>query len=93
MKKNNYRKIAKDVIELEIQALKKLKSSINNSFDQAVNAIVKCQSKIILCGVGKSGIIATKLLPHSHQWAIHPLHFLQVTLLMVTWEVFLKKIF
>ena len=61
MKKNNYRKIAKDVIELEIQALKKLKSSINNSFDQAVNAIVKCQSKIILCGVGKSGIIATKI--------------------------------
>ena len=34
MKKNNYKKIARDVIDLEIQALKKLKSSINNSFDQ-----------------------------------------------------------
>ncbi len=61
MKKNNYKKIARDVIELEIKALKKLKLSINNSFDQAVNTIVKCQSKIILCGVGKSGIIATKI--------------------------------
>mgnify|MGYP000175643113 CR=1 FL=1 len=61
MKKNNYKKIARDVIGLEIQALKKLKTSINNSFDQAVNAIIKCQSKIILCGVGKSGIIATKI--------------------------------
>ncbi len=61
MKKNNYKKIARDVIDLEIQALKKLKTSINNSFNQAVNAIVKCQSKIILCGVGKSGIIATKI--------------------------------
>ena len=43
MKKINYKKIAKDVISLEIQALKKLKNSINNSFNQAVNAIVKCQ--------------------------------------------------
>ena len=61
MKKINYKKIAKDVISLEIQALKKLKNSINSSFDQAVNAIVKCQSKTILCGVGKSYLIASKI--------------------------------
>ncbi len=61
MKKDNYKKIAKDVIELEIQALKKLKNSINISFNKAVNAIVKCQSKVILCGVGKSGLIASKI--------------------------------
>ena len=41
MKKNSYKKIAKNVIDLEIQALKKLKKSINNSFSQAVDAIVK----------------------------------------------------
>jgi len=61
MKKNNYKKIAKNVIDLEIEALKKLKNSINSSFDQAVSAIVKCQSKIILCGVGKSYLIASKI--------------------------------
>ena len=61
MKKINYKKIAKDVISLEIQALKKLKNSINNSFNQAVNAIVKCKSKTILCGVGKSYLIASKI--------------------------------
>ena len=61
MKKNDYKKIAKNVIELEIQALKKLKNSINNSFNQAVEVIVKCQSKIILCGVGKSFRIASKI--------------------------------
>ncbi len=61
MKKNNFKNIAKNVIELEIQALKKLKSSINNSFNKAVNAIVKCQSKIIFCGVGKSSKISAKL--------------------------------
>ena len=57
----NLKKIAREVLDLEIQALKKLKTSINNSFDQAVNAIVKCQSKIILCGVGKSFLIASKI--------------------------------
>ena len=61
MKKENYKEIAKNVIDLEIQALKKLKRSINNSFNDAVNAIVKCNSKIILCGVGKSGLIAAKI--------------------------------
>jgi len=60
-KKENYKKIAKNVIELEIKALKKLKASINNSFNSAVEVITKCQSKVILCGVGKSGIIASKI--------------------------------
>jgi arabinose-5-phosphate isomerase len=61
MKKRDYKKIADNVIELEIQALKKLKNSINNSFNEAVKAIVKCQSKIIFCGVGKSSKISAKL--------------------------------
>ncbi|MDA9597444.1 KpsF/GutQ family sugar-phosphate isomerase [Candidatus Pelagibacter sp.] len=61
MKKENYKKIAKKVIDLEIEALKKLKNSLNNSFNQAVDTIVKCQSKTILCGVGKSGLIASKI--------------------------------
>ena len=61
MKNKDCKKIAKNVIDLEIQALKKLKLSINNSFNDAVDAIVKCSSKIILCGVGKSGLIASKI--------------------------------
>ena len=61
MKKRDYKKIAKKVIDLEIKALKKLKSSINGSFNDAVDAIAKCQSKVILCGVGKSGLIGAKI--------------------------------
>ena len=61
MKINNYKNIAKEVIDLEIKALIKLKKSINSSFNRAVEAIVKCQSKVILCGVGKSGLIASKI--------------------------------
>ena len=61
MNKKNYIKIAKNVINLEIKALSKLKNNLNNSFNLAVEQIVKCQSKIILCGVGKSGLIANKI--------------------------------
>ena len=52
---------AKDVINLEIKALQNLKKNLNNSFNEAVNEILKCQSKVILCGVGKSGLIASKI--------------------------------
>jgi arabinose-5-phosphate isomerase len=53
--------IAHQVINLEIEALKLLKRSLNNNFEKAVNAIINCQSKIVLCGVGKSGLIASKI--------------------------------
>ena len=61
MKKKNYIKVAKKVIDIEIKALTKIKKSINKSFNLAVQEILKCQSKVILCGVGKSGLIANKI--------------------------------
>ena len=59
--KNEIKKIGKNVIELQIKALEKLKYSINNSFDKSIKALLKCRSKVIVCGVGKSGIIASKI--------------------------------
>ena len=59
--KKSVKSIAKEVIDLEIKALKKLKLSLNSSFDMAVELLTKCQSKVIVCGVGKSGIIASKI--------------------------------
>ena len=59
--KNNFKKIGKEVIDLEIKSLIKLKGYINSSFEMAIDMISKCQSKVITCGVGKSGIIASKI--------------------------------
>jgi len=59
--KKNFTKIAKKVIDLQIQALNKVKNSLGKSFNEAIDLIEKCQSKVILCGVGKSGIIASKI--------------------------------
>ena len=52
---------AKEVINLEIKALQSLKKNLNENFNKAVIEIVKCHSKVILCGVGKSGLIASKI--------------------------------
>jgi|TARA_B100001093_G_scaffold510079_1_gene575288 arabinose-5-phosphate isomerase len=57
----NYKSLAHQVINLEIEALKKLRRSIDINFEKAINAITNCNSKIILCGVGKSGLIASKI--------------------------------
>ncbi len=59
--KNKISLIGKEVIDLQIKALKKLKSSIDDPFIEAAKAIIKCKSKVIICGVGKSGIIASKI--------------------------------
>ena len=61
MNKKKFILTAKNVINLEIKALQKLKKNINSSFSEAVSLIAKCQSKVILCGVGKSGLIASKI--------------------------------
>ena len=59
--KNQINQFGKEVIDLQIKALKKLKNSIDDSFDKAVKEINKCKSKVIICGVGKSGKIASKI--------------------------------
>ena len=61
MGKETINEIGKNVIDLQIIALKKSKKTIDKSFTQAVNLIAKCNSKVIICGVGKSGIVATKI--------------------------------
>jgi len=62
MKKLKFQKIAKSVIDIEIKSLKKLRSSINESFNKAVGAILNCKNgKVIISGVGKSGIIGKKI--------------------------------
>ena len=62
MKKNKFKKVAQEVIMSEIKSLNKLKASIDNNFQKVIEAIINCKKgKIILSGVGKSGIIAKKI--------------------------------
>ena len=60
MNKKKFISIGKDVINLEIKALQDLKKNLNKSFNDAV---VQVENSIyaILCGVEKSGLIASKI--------------------------------
>ena len=57
----NIIKIAKQVINTENKGLKTLTNSINNNFVKAINILKKTKGRIILTGIGKSGIIANKI--------------------------------
>ena len=62
MVENKFKKIAKNVINEEIKSLQKLKSSIDKNFKEVIDLILNCKKgKVILSGVGKSGIIAKKI--------------------------------
>ena len=51
---------AKEVIELEIEALRSLLDKIDEKFERAAELIKKCTGRIVITGVGKSGHIGRK---------------------------------
>ena len=62
MPSSKFKKIAQEVILTEIKSLQKLRSSIGKNFHEVIETITNCKKgKIILSGVGKSGIIAKKI--------------------------------
>jgi len=54
-------KLADNVFDIEIKALEKVKKSIDDSFVAAVRLILDCKGKIVVTGMGKSGLIASKI--------------------------------
>ena len=48
-------------IELEANAIANLKNFINDAFEEAVNVINNCSGRVVITGVGKSAIIAQKI--------------------------------
>ena len=61
MSKKNYINLAKKSANIQINELKKVKKIFNNNFIKAVDLILNCKGKVILAGVGKSGLIARKI--------------------------------
>ncbi|HIF6310134.1 TPA: KpsF/GutQ family sugar-phosphate isomerase, partial [Raoultella ornithinolytica] len=53
--------IAKDVIECEIDGLKNIISLLDNDFTNSINLILNTQGRVIISGMGKSGIIGRKI--------------------------------
>lgn len=57
----NFIKIALDVIKIEAQAITNLSQHIDDSFNQACQLMLNCSGKVVVTGVGKSGLIGKKI--------------------------------
>lgn len=55
------KKIAKETIALELAAIAKLESSINDDFVSVINLIINTKGRLIVAGIGKSANIASKM--------------------------------
>lgn len=53
--------IFRDVIRLEAQALSNLTENLSDDFSRAIEMLLDCKGKVVLTGVGKSGLIARKI--------------------------------
>ena len=54
-------KIAKKVLKVESQAINQLIDKLNDDFEKSIQAILNCKGRIIILGMGKSGIIGKKI--------------------------------
>lgn len=57
----NALEIAKRVFDIEAQAINNLKNQLDDDFSKAVKAILDTQGRLVICGMGKSGLIGTKI--------------------------------
>ena len=57
----NYKTIAQETLNIEADTLLKASKKIGNEFDKAVEMILGCKGKLVISGVGKSGLIGAKM--------------------------------
>ena len=58
---SDIKKIARETIAIELAAVAKLESSINDDFVNAINLILRAKGRLIVAGIGKSANIANKM--------------------------------
>mgnify|MGYP000651557898 FL=1 len=61
MSKQDNINVAKNVLKVEGEAVLSLIERINDNFDEGINAIRNCGGRVIVTGMGKSGLISQKI--------------------------------
>lgn len=57
----NFIQIAQETLLIEEQSITRLRERINQDFSQVINAILNCQGRLVVAGIGKSGLIGKKM--------------------------------
>ena len=58
----DYQTIAKQVFDIEAEAVLNLKNQLDEDFNGSVEAIINTQGRVVICGMGKSGLIGKKIM-------------------------------
>ncbi|MEQ1678884.1 MAG: SIS domain-containing protein, partial [Chitinophagaceae bacterium] len=58
---SSIKQIALRTIQLEAQSISELEAFINDDFEKAVTAIAGCKGRVVVSGIGKSAVIAQKI--------------------------------
>ncbi|MDC1038282.1 KpsF/GutQ family sugar-phosphate isomerase [Candidatus Marinimicrobia bacterium] len=61
MNSSNIQSVAKRVIEIEAEAVSLMGNRIDAKFESAVQSILQCSGRLIVSGMGKSGLISQKI--------------------------------
>jgi arabinose-5-phosphate isomerase len=54
-------KRAKEVLTIEARAISQMTRRLDHDFETVVDTIAKCSGRVIVCGMGKTGIVARKI--------------------------------
>jgi arabinose-5-phosphate isomerase len=57
----DYKKYAKEVFQIEAKALADLSKQLDENFNKAVETVLKSKGRLVICGVGKSGLVGAKI--------------------------------
>ncbi len=59
--KNDWLGLAREVLDIEIEGLSALKEQLDDEFVKAVTAMAECKGRVVITGLGKSGLVGRKI--------------------------------
>lgn len=83
--------VAKQAIEIEYKAIQNLIPLVDEEFANAVNCIYQSKGRVIITGIGKSAIIANKIVATLNSTGTPAILCMLQMQFMVTWALFKKK--
>ena len=57
----NYLQTAKETLDLYTQEIDRLKQRLSDEFNQAVELMLYCEGRVVVAGIGKSGLVGKKM--------------------------------
>ncbi len=57
----NYLQTAKETLDLYTQEIDRLKQRLSDEFNQAVELMLHCEGRVVVAGIGKSGLVGKKM--------------------------------